>query len=397
MPGLLAKISLSAAILAIPKADSASHPNVPEPSVPIRALGDRAFAADMSGFLVSGPERPRLIERWWAGLMNWAAEQLDRTGSDSVHTLPTEASRLDPELRMAAIPLGGGAVLISASREGHGTAFVLAPQGGRMRTLWTITAPDAAERRSFPSLASWSPNATIGEGCDGTPCSAISVDAVGALPPGPNGASRFYLQGTYFSEMGATKGGQLGIWQWDGRRARPLLVRDFAFMVDQSAPVLTVRGAELILQVKGSFRHFYACGSCEGRQMIWRFRVEPGGVRDLGRTSLTPELDFMDGLAGRLLRNEPVSDLSEAAAAAFFARQVRAAAEQIGPARPGETPLVGMLGYWQVTRVGNVRRLCFNSDGVNGVFTLTRRAGRMRLLAARETGDDACNRPGAHL
>src|SRR5438128_2030077 len=125
------------------------------------------------------------------------------------------------------------------------------------------TAPAPAEPQ--PADARLPPARTLGD-------RALAEDSRG-FPAGPHGEARFYLQGTYFSEMGFTKGGHLAIWEWDGHRARPLLARHFTFMIAQEAPVLTVRGGDLLLHVKGELSHFFSCGQCEGRPLVWHMRM----------------------------------------------------------------------------------------------------------------------------
>lgn len=398
MPGLAAKALLAAILLAAPGAGVSpappmaapvqAAPGPPAQPLSLRALGDLALPQNEYGFIAG--RQPDKVARWWAAIRAWAEARFDRLGAaTAARSLAAEARRLDPDLEISVLPLGPHAMLVSANRWTHGHVFILAPRDGRVRTVWTSSAPDPAARRAFPALASWSADAVAGVGCSEEPCEAIGVDQIGALPPGPHGEARFYVHGTYFSEVGGTQGGQLAIWQWDGRRAQPLFARHFTFMIDQSEPVLTVRGGELLLHVKDHFHSFYSCGQCEGRQMAWRLRMTPDGVRDLGRTSLTPELDFMDRLAGRMLRNEAVGDMADPAPAAFFKRQVREAAG-------GET-LVGMIGRWQATHKGSLTRLCFNADGVDGLFTLAGQGAHMRLVGARAIRYDACDRPGAHL
>jgi hypothetical protein len=409
MPGLAAKVLLLAALLAAPGAGVApehpagappkppaapARPQIREAPLSPRALGDAAFAADSGGFLAGGPERPRLVERWWAGIRSWAEAEFDRHGMAAARTLSAAARRLDPELEVSALPLGGGAVLVSATRYTHGTAFILGPQGGHMRTLWTIAAPDAAARRAFPVLASWSAGAVVGLGCGDDPCRAIGVNDIGLLPAGRNNAVRFFVHGTYYSETGATMGGHLAIWEWDGRSARPLFARHFTFMAAQEAPVLTVQGGDLLLHVKDDFRHFYACGSCEGRQMAWRLRVEPDGVRDLGRTSLLPEVDFIDTLIDRVARGDDAAALSAPAPVAMLRARIADARGFARDAGISDDPVqLGMLMRWRATGTGARRELCLATDhDVATIFTLARTGGSFRLLAARELGGAAADR-----
>jgi hypothetical protein len=364
----------------------------------VRAAADEALRTDAGGSLLNRPEMPSQVDRWWAALRRWTAARFDRLGPAAAESLAADVHRLDPQHEVRAVPLGGGAMLVAASRYGHGTAFILDAQGGRYRSRWTLSdvgrapPPDPA----FRSLANWAATATLGQCAAGPDCRILSAAEIGVLPRGANGAVRFYLRGTYFSEMGATKGAQLSLWEWDGAAARPLLVRDFVFMIDQDVPVLTVEGPMLTLRIKGDFRHFIACGGCEGRQMLWRFLAGPDGISDLGRESLVPEIDLIDEVADRLLRGADVTAVSDPAAADYLRRQIEAA--PIGRNGAAVEIDFGMIGGWRVSGPSERRVLCLSADELGGRFTIARTARGLRLVAARALEDHgACSGEGSRM
>ncbi|HEV2816806.1 MAG TPA: hypothetical protein VGW40_06250 [Allosphingosinicella sp.] len=383
------RIGLACFAIAAAGPAASSVPGDPQSFAPVREAAAAALRGDDGGFL-AGPEMPALVERWWVALRRWTGARFDWLGPGAARTLTADVHRLDAELDVVAVPLGRSAFLVSAGKWGFGTLFVLGGAGGRHRTLWS--APGAAPLdRAFRSLESWAPDATVGH-CPGRPqCNPLGLGHIGLLPPGAGGRPRFYVQATYRSEMGATVGGQLSIWEWDGAAAHPLMVRDFAYMADQRRPVLVVDGAALTLHVKGDFGHFYACGSCEGRQMKWRFRAGPGGIADLGRESLTPELDFVDALIERMSRGRDTADLSDPAPAAALRRIVLATQSSLGWN-------LGMISGWRASGPASRRRLCLGTDeGGDILLTIARGPAGPRLLDLRPLAPQTCSGAGANM
>jgi hypothetical protein len=359
----------------------------------VRAAAEEALRPRDESLLLDRPEMPAQIDRWWAALRRWTAARFDRLGPQAAATLAADVRRLDPDHDVQAVPLGGGDILVSARRHGHGTAFILDAQDGRYRSRWALSdigrSPPLAP--AFRRLASWAATAALGDCLVELGCSSLAADSIGVLPSGANGAVRFYVQGTYFREMGATAGGQLSVWEWDGQAARPLLVNDFFYMIDdENVPVLTVDGPVLTLRIKGNFRHFFACGGCEGRQMLWRFQVGPNGIRELGGESLVPEIDLIDEVVDRLLRGADVAALSDAAPAEYLRRQIRQ-----GPISRDD---LDMITRWRADGPPQRRVLCLGTDEIRGRFTIARAAGGLRLVAARPLEDpEACAGEGSQM
>jgi hypothetical protein len=363
---------------------------------PVRAAMAAALRGDQYGFR-AGPAMPALIDTWRTTLHHWIEARFDRLGRAAPRELGTVGHRMDRDLNLAAVPLGGSAFLVVAGKWGFGTIFAIRREHGRYRTLWSAsgTAPGGKE---FESLQSWASGASIGL-CPADPhCLPLSADRIGALPAGSNGRPRFYVQATYRSEIGFTVGGQLSIWEWNGSNARPLLVRNFGYMLAQSAPVLTVNGAMLTLHIKGRFAHFYACGQCEGRQMAWRFRVGSHGIVDFGQRSLLPEVDLVDRVIDRLLRGQSVSLLSDGAPAEFLRRKIQENRYPPAGAQSADSIYLGMVSVWRVRGTPARRQLCLSTDGFVGQFTILRSAGRYRLVAARPIqAQEPCTGAGSHM
>jgi hypothetical protein len=384
------------AILACAGGAASANSRARESFAPVRAAAAAALRDDQNGF-VAGAAMPALIDTWRTTLHHWIEARFDRLGRAASRRLRAVGHRLDRDLSLAAVPLGGSAFLVAAGKSGFGTIFAIRSERGRYRTLWSASGA-ARGGEEFESLQSWASGASIGL-CPAHPhCPPLSADRIGTLPAGSNGRPRFYVQATYRSEIGFTVGGQLSIWEWNGSAARPLLVRNFGYMLAQSAPVLTVNGATLTLGIKGEFTHFYACGQCEGRQMAWRFRARRRGIVDLGQQSLVPEVDLVDRVVDRLLHGENVSSLSDRAPAEFLRREIAMNQEPPAAAGFGGRDYLEMVMAWRVAIAGARHELCLSTLGFAARFTIRGTAGRYRLVAVRPAqGREPCTGARSHM
>jgi hypothetical protein len=146
------------------------------------------------------------------------------------------------------------------------------------------------------------------------PC---AVTHFAALPPAADGAARFYVEAAYAQAAGATRGNQLSLWRWKDGEMEAFSRTDFATGGDAPQGV-ALAGDKLEITGKGFWSHFMVCGACDGRQEQHLLRVTPTGVVDLGMITLTPELDALDALLGRLADNSPTDDIAAPEAAALL-------------------------------------------------------------------------------
>jgi hypothetical protein len=211
------------------------------------------------------------------------------------------------------VRLDAQTVLASASRGEMGTVFIVAARDNRFATAWTIADAAASSVPEAGLLSAWVP-ARARDSCRKPPpdatwltCGALS-GAIGKLPDARGGRHRFYVDATYAQGMGMTVTAQLSIWRWTGQTAEPLLAKIYDYMIDQKLGT-RLDGDLLRLRVKDEFKSFFACGSCEGRQLDWTIRIGPDRIEDLGKTSAVPELDLVDTLYDRVLRDQPGSCL----------------------------------------------------------------------------------------
>lgn len=138
---------------------------------------------------------------------------------------------------------------------------------------------------------------------------------LGLLPAGADGAQRFYVEAEYAQMAGATRGRQLSLRRWHDGKMETFYHTDFATAAD-APDGAKVAGEEATITSKGFWSNFSVCGACDGRQQVHRVRITPSGVQDLGLTSLTPKLDTIDELLGRLAANQPTGDIATQQAAA---------------------------------------------------------------------------------
>jgi len=241
-------------------------------------------------------------------------------------------------------------------------------------------------------LVAWTPERARDNCREKTPddawgtCGPLYAD-VGALRPTPNGLRRFYVEAGYGTIAGATVGQQFSIWTWDGRAAKPILVHDYARMVEQAGA--RIEGNIIRIPAKGSLKQLFACGACVGREMQVVIRLDtPKGAELVGERSLTPELDLIDGLYDRVLNDKSATAL----ATPEVIDRVRA---ELKDAKPDDLPL-GMIDSWTHSGSAGRRTLCLASEGDAGshLFTFARDQRGLRIVDVQPTTSQ-CDGPGA--
>jgi hypothetical protein len=301
------------------------------------------------------------------------------TGGADAPALQAAFAKRDDKLDVSALRLGAAAWLVALNGKDDHDVFIAQSRNGGYATAWRLADVEPATDQR--ALGAWTAagqaddcRIRVGD-ANWADCGPISPE-FGALPAGPGGAARFWVNGIYFQEAGETESGQLSVWQWDFQTARPLLVRVYGFLLDRDVGP-SVTGDLLRLTIKDDFKTMPSCGACAGRQRIWSFRLTPTGAADLGQRSVTPELDLIDDLYDRALHHQPLGVSS--AVAKVIARQAAQADH-------------GLLGSpsWELSR--DRRRLCLATDlGGAAEFTLGRAGGRTRVMAARYLGDGFCS------
>lgn len=201
------------------------------------------------------------------------------------------------------LPLGPGTTLVEIDWEDFGHLAVI--DNGKV--AWTSSTDQSAP-------GCW-------RGAPERPCATstgvLKPPAIGLLPPGNDGAPRFFVQADYFQPAGGTRGHQLALWRWKNGKAEAFFTTDFITGGDAPQGV-ALDGDELKITGKGLWFGFSVCGACDGRQVLHRLRVTPTGIEDLGTTSLTPELDAVDALLAHLTKNRTTDEIATPEAAALL-------------------------------------------------------------------------------
>jgi hypothetical protein len=309
----------------------------------------------------------RELRHAWALAGEWLAAYLDDHPAASAADLKASLADLDPHspngkasddgvasLRSDALDLGTGDFVVALTYFETGTFFVVGrSQGGGARVKWSIDAY-AASFAAPSRLRCWKVDAGCG------PLYAMIVP----LPPADGGRPRFYVQAGHAGN-GMTIGAQTSVWVWTGTAAQPLAVIGYSEMIDDGRPI-ELAGSFLNVPIKEDPEGFYTSGAGADPRGVWRLRITPGGVRDLGHHWSDPELHWFDRLFTAIEGGRDTTDL----AAPEVARPLKLHAED----------LRGMLMNWSVQR-GPATVLQVTLDDATYSFTLTRRGNSFYATA----------------
>ena len=341
---------------------------------------------DEAGFLDDKPETAALAQHVWR-----AAEAVAANAGAGPAQAEAALAALDKDLAAHVVALDGHALLVSLALNDIGEVFIV--KDGAV--AWRIGEAQAFRPPTLWPLRAWKYPAPEA-GCamamddDWAECNFVSPSELGPLPPAASGARRFWVNAVYAQRAGDTQPGQVSFWSWDGARATPLQVGVYFFALDIGAPP-SVSGDVLSLAVKEDFRSMLACGACAGRQRLWRFAATPSAVRDLGKTSLVPELDLIDAIYDRAAHHRSLTGLASPAAA-------RVIAKVVAEGDPHSQWPMGALDGWVLAKYH--RQICVATDSGGAVaFWLARSGSRVTVTSARrlQAGlcDSAVSWPGA--
>jgi hypothetical protein len=372
----------------------ATKPSLVEADAQAVERAATAVAPHIDGTWLDGrPGTDRLVEAQWRTVQRWATDWLDANPRANPKALIKAGARFGDEWSMSAATLGGGDMLVgvSASYGRMGTAFILGSNAaGVHRVRWSTATPQKPlDSEADRALLLWRPTAQ-NERCSND-CRMVGWNSVGRLPDSADGAKRFWIEATYAQDIGATVGKQLSLWSWRDGRARPVLVRDYAVMVDQTGSVL--RGAILHLRSKRSWDSLSACGSCFGRETNLRFAIGPRRVRELPPVSLTPEIDVVDRVFSRVLVGRSASALASRSALRVIRMQL---ADSFAETDSQLRSAAGMVMGWGRWNVHGVRWACLNVEGVGATaFAFDRQ--RHRVTAAHVLASNGCSGKGTRM
>ena len=329
---------------------------------------------DHDQWIDDGPESPKLLARQWSLAGEWVAAWLNASphaGPEGVKAalakLANSPASQHPWIEPSPeyLELNASTFLVVAPSP-IGNVFIVSKSGDDYRVAWSTAQVQEASGESAEVLAAWrAENARFGgrgpywvaSGSAGS----VQPARLGILPADVNGHPRFYIEGIYAQGAGGTFGEQISLWVWDGITARPQLTRDYAAYADQEAGV-RMDGDLLKVEQKKFFRTLSSGGDSGERQTDWIVRITPDGMKELGETSLVPELDAVDELFSRVINNKSASDIAAPAA-------IMAAKGVVDSARAEESgedwnkfPNLGMIGGWSVTKHKDGEVLCLALD-----------------------------------
>lgn len=297
-----------------------------------------------------------------------------------------------------SLALGPDLYAESAQYDEIGNVFLVGKRNGRYAVVWDIRHLPKQDTTRFPVLAGWSLEAARDTCREQTPdnlwdsCGPLH-GYFGRLPPDASGQIRFYVAAT-FAQEGSTLGAQLSIWSWNGEAAKPLLAKDYSYMMEDVDNHFD--GNVLHIREKEEYRTVFVTEPEVGRQMDWKIRITPEGIEDIGATPIAPEMDFVDLLLWKMMRGEPISTLISPKAERMVKQALAQAATEESQAAGKDaevTAVKAMVQQWAeisansqfplgelwghgVQRKGDTASVCFHADAVGPLlFKLKRNAG----------------------
>lgn len=306
------------------------------------------------------PAEVAALDALWDATQDWTVAFLgahpgitaEKLATELLNRRPSDADSIAPQWPVVLAP---DLYAFSSQWGETGDAFLIGKRDGHYRVVWDARKADTGE---FSMLKAWrTVNARTDcdrEG-DRRACGPIFGN-VYALPAEATGQVRFAVDAIYAQEMGATVGGQISFWRWDGKTAAPLLARNYIIMADDESAVVAANA--LTLRTKDEYKMFFACGSCSGRQVDWRFRLLPDRVADKEMIVLIPEMDVVDEAFFRLWQHKSITDLATPGVAKLMEGLLETARADLDP----KYPKLGMLGEVKADRHGGTTVLTIASD-----------------------------------
>lgn len=333
------------------------------------------LASHCDGFSIDDDSRTsELLDREWSLTGAWVARYLDTHPASNPEQLGAAIHELYSGLECHAVELDRDTYVV-ATREGElGTFFVISQAGGMFKVAWHVKDAAMAHPQHAHAVERWSARGARGGGLFGT---------VGVLPRNEKGNPRFYIDATHAQAMGATVGAQLSIWEWNGESASPILIRDYAYMIDTPGSGASFERDLLRIRTKGEFKTFFSCGGCSEPQVEWRLRITAAKVIDLGRYPLVPELSAVDEVYYRIQRRMAMNDVATPAVETVLKSIIRDI--RTDPAVRDDYAPLGMLMDWKVLHSARDAKLCLSLDGTGRLlFKLVPIRGRLFVVDANE-------------
>lgn len=266
------------------------------------------------------PDFAKALNRGWRMVGNVAAEYLRAHPDADAKELAAAVETLNGgtcpendevastyELAAEALPLGGGAFVVSATYAYVGTFFIIDSSGMR----WSIKDVAARHYAKRDEIGKW---AWIGFGWGDGPL----IPQLRPLPATRDGHPRFAVDANTGTMIGGTYAQQISVWEWTGRAVRPQFIRSYWISFETGA--VEVKANAIRIPIKGSYKTLHSCGQCVEPVVIWTLRVTPDGVRDAGKVHVVRELETVDELFDRVVHGKSTKELAAPRVAATLHR-----------------------------------------------------------------------------
>jgi hypothetical protein len=206
------------------------------------------------------------------------------------------------------------------------------------------------------------------------------------LPKTATGHPRFYLAATTSPFAGGTYTQQISVWEWTGKEAVPQFIKPYSVSLASNLGI-QLTGDLLKINLKANLKTFSSCGQCPEPAAIWKLKITPSGVEDIGMDFLQPEYKFIDDLLFRIQKRENIRSM----ALDRVVRKLRRAIENYRKDEESEMPeykrksndyYLGMLmGVMKAKQQGANRIVSLNIDYLGELqFTFSHRNGKLYAL-----------------
>jgi len=331
------------------------------------------------------PRIPDLLKRGWELAGAYAALYIEYNPDPSKHTLksifdgfPSSLNGTGPEytFRGSAVQIGPSIYVVEAS---YGVEFrtgafmvVARNENGHFQKLWDIKELAAQHYPQRDEIGRWV--YLVSRAYYNGP---LDVQRILRLPPAANGHARFLVD-AYQGADGGTTLNQLSIWEWEGAKAKPLLVDLYQNSWDDEG--FHLAGRTLRISTKEELKMLFSCGMCSEPRGLWTVRITPNGVQDLGHRFLKPEYQWADELLTRVNKGTDATSLANPKVLEALKTKIsdlRAIDSQVEglELEPTESPW-GMLSLCRVLRRGKVGAFVLVVDEGELRFTYELRNGR---------------------
>jgi len=270
------------------------------------------------------PDVPALVNRGWDLAGQWAAKFLDTHRTPSKIELQRIFQGFAPKpegtkskygnfLEYEKYWFAGEAIRIApAIYVVHGSygmdfstgTFIVAARqaNGHFQALWNIKLLAEKHYLERDEIGRWVH--LVGRAYYNGP---LDVRKILPIRAAANGNPRFMVD-AYQGADGGTILAQLSIWEWNGTEATPVLIKTYEYAADYFA--FQFDGENLRIATKEDLQSFSSCGMCPEPRGIWKLRITPSGVQDLGHQFRTPEFNWADQLLSKVEKGENVSDIA---------------------------------------------------------------------------------------